>query len=261
MKKKIFNCLVMALVMALVFVGCSNGTAVTTDPARGGEDPTNIVTTAATEATGAPTEPENQDSTEPTGPVETTPDEPTGNPGPATDPDNTTQNPKPPVENHTHSYTESVVKPTCESKGYTLHKCSCGDSYKDTETAALGHSYSEKVVAPTTENKGYTEHVCGSCGDSYKDNYTDKLPAACQHNWKSKYYPEEGHYTDYFVVCKCGAKFNTTEEWIAHSKGYTGEEAVLQHGGWGSTRFYVVDSPERWEWTCTKCGEVTDTKP
>lgn len=34
------------------------------------------------------------------------------------------------------------------------------------------HSYSEKVVKPTFEEKGYTEHTCNMCGDSYKDNYT-----------------------------------------------------------------------------------------
>lgn len=43
---------------------------------------------------------------------------------------------------HTHEYTTTVVEPTCTEKGYTLHKCSCGDEYIDNYTEAKGHSYS-----------------------------------------------------------------------------------------------------------------------
>ena len=39
------------------------------------------------------------------------------------------------------------------------------------------HAYTETVVAPTTQAKGYTLHTCQTCGDSYQDNYVDKLPA------------------------------------------------------------------------------------
>lgn len=41
---------------------------------------------------------------------------------------------------HTHSYTESTVDPTCTEKGYTLHKCGCGDSYTTDERPANGHT-------------------------------------------------------------------------------------------------------------------------
>ncbi|MBR7116406.1 MAG: hypothetical protein IKC87_01700 [Clostridia bacterium] len=44
-------------------------------------------------------------------------------------------------EPHTHVYESVVTNPTCEDKGYTTHTCECGDSYTDTEVAALGHSY------------------------------------------------------------------------------------------------------------------------
>ncbi|MCR5564706.1 MAG: hypothetical protein K6F59_02770 [Gammaproteobacteria bacterium] len=44
-------------------------------------------------------------------------------------------------KSHIHSYTESVVNPSCEADGYTLHECSCGDSYKDNFVPKLGHSY------------------------------------------------------------------------------------------------------------------------
>ena len=78
---------------------------------------------------------------------------------------------------HTHKFTDTVVNPTCTKDGYTEHKCACGESYKDTVKSATGHKYNDKVVAPTTSEKGYTLHTCSVCGDSYKDNYTDKLPA------------------------------------------------------------------------------------
>ena len=122
-----------------------------------------------------------------------------------------------PSDEHTHSYVETVIAPTCTKKGYTLHKCSCGDEYKDSETEAMGHlfgewnvttpateekdgeetrtctrenceyiemrkipkldhthEYTETVVEPTCTEKGYTLHKC-ECGDEYKDNETPAL--------------------------------------------------------------------------------------
>ena len=42
---------------------------------------------------------------------------------------------------HEHSYTSAVTEPTCTAQGYTTHTCTCGDSYVDSYTNALGHSY------------------------------------------------------------------------------------------------------------------------
>lgn len=43
-------------------------------------------------------------------------------------------------ETHTHSYSATAVAPTCTENGYTLHECSCGDSYTDNEVPATGHT-------------------------------------------------------------------------------------------------------------------------
>ena len=114
---------------------------------------------------------------------------------------------------HTHSYTSTVTKPTCTAQGYTTHTCSCGNSYKDSYTNALGHNYgawkqnkaptctaqgTEKrtctrcsasqtrtvaatghhynaaTVAPTCTAQGYTTHTC-ACGSSYVDSYINAL--------------------------------------------------------------------------------------
>ena len=175
-------------------------------------------TQAPTETTSsqpAPTEPNHTDPPKPTEPKPTEP-KPTDPPKP-TEPKPTepkpTDPPKPSEPAHVHSYKSTVIAPTCTAKGYTEHKCSCGDSYKDSYTDALGHSmkeqtvaatctaggytqrtcsrcgatektnttpalghdYKDTVVPPTTTSEGYTEHKCSRCGDSYRDNYTPKI--------------------------------------------------------------------------------------
>lgn len=111
------------------------------------------------------------DKTEPTQPSESQPTEPTSQP---TQPTTPTQ-PQPTDPPHQHSYTATVVAPTCNDKGYTKHTCACGDSYKDNYTDALGHHFIDEVVAPTSTEKGYTKHTCDRCWYSYCDTYTDPV--------------------------------------------------------------------------------------
>ena len=167
-----------------------------------------VETKAAEEETEKSTEPRSTkpQPTEPK-PMTPTPTEPKPTEPKPTEP----QKPAEPV--HIHSYKTTVVAPSCTAKGYTEHKCACGDSYKDSYTDALGHSFTEQsvaatctgsgytlwtcsrcgasettnatpalghdyrdtVVPPTTSSEGYTEHKCSRCGDSYRDNYTEKL--------------------------------------------------------------------------------------
>ncbi len=65
---------------------------------------------------------------------------------------------------HTHSYTDTVVDPTCVEDGYTLHMCSCGHSYKDTIVECRGyHDSTYEEVLPTCTEDGYIEFRC-ACG-------------------------------------------------------------------------------------------------
>ena len=70
------------------------------------------------------------------------------------------------VTPHTHSYTETVVAPTCTEKGYTLSTCTCGDSEKSKYTDALGHNYADGVCTR-----------CGEAGTAIPEGakFTDML--------------------------------------------------------------------------------------
>ena len=134
----------------------------------------------------------------------------------------------------THTYTSAVTAPTCTAGGYTTYTCTCGDSYTDNATAALGHSYNTVVTAPTCTAGGYTTYTCSTCGHSYVGNEVD----ATGHKYSTVINPptctKEG-YTTY--TCSCG------DSYIAD------EVAKLDH-----TYNAVVTSP-----TCTEAGYTTYT--
>ena len=94
---------------------------------------------------------DNANATQPTAndSAGTTPDttEPPATNPPATNPPATT----PPATQppHTHSYTTKVTAATCTAQGYTTYTCSCGDTYKD--------SY-------TNPSHSYSDYVCSKCG-------------------------------------------------------------------------------------------------
>lgn len=143
------------------------GTGVTGSEEKAPKESTEDLTEdskATEESSSAPTEPATETTapaTQPTQPTQTPPTQPTA--PPVTEPP------------HQHSYTATVIAPTCNDKGYTKHTCSCGDSYKDNYTAALGHHFIDEVVEPTSSAQGYTKHTCDRCWYSYNDTYTDPV--------------------------------------------------------------------------------------
>ena len=76
---------------------------------------------------------------------------------------------------HEHSYTDVVTAPTCTQKGYTTHTCSCGDSYVDTYTDALGHAWDSGTVTkePTATETGVRTYTCTRCSATK----TETIPA------------------------------------------------------------------------------------
>ena len=78
-----------------------------------------------------------------------------------------------------HDYrVTQVVDPTCTDSGFSVYTCSrCGDSYYDDYTDKVPHVYQvTQVVAPTCSAEGYSVYTCTGCGGSYQDDWTDMIP-------------------------------------------------------------------------------------
>lgn len=65
---------------------------------------------------------------------------------------------------HTHSYSSKTVAPTCSSDGYTVHTCSCGDSYTDSYKDALGHAWEAQYRNVTVDDyETVARNRCSVC--------------------------------------------------------------------------------------------------
>ena len=80
---------------------------------------------------------------------------------------------------HEHDYKAVVTAATCTDKGYTTYTCACGDTYKDSETAALGHKWDKGVVTkePTETAEGVKTYTCSVCKTT-KTEFIPKLEPA-----------------------------------------------------------------------------------
>lgn len=157
-------------IIALLFVA---GMLAACAPSNTDGTETNLQTAPPEASTQDTTATEPTDGTEEiTEPVDasdpTEPEQETTEGTEATEPETNkpTQPTKPTQPSHTHSYTSTKVAATCTKGGYTLHKCSCGKSYTDNETAALGHSWGDWTVVtqPTTQQEGKQIRTCSRCG-------------------------------------------------------------------------------------------------
>ena len=120
---------------------------------------------------------------------------------------------------HTHSYKDVVTAPTCTEKGYTTHTCSCGDSYVDTYTDALGHAWDNGKVTkePTETETGVKTFTCTRCGETK----TEVIPA-----------------TGVVASGTCGAEGDGSNlTWTLDSEG------VLTISGSGAMHDYDYSSP------------------
>ena len=144
---------------------------------------------------------------------------------------------------HTHNYTSQVTRTaTCAATGIRTYTCSCGDTYTET-IPKTAHNYTEKVIAPTYEAQGYTLHTCSVCGNSYKDNYTDKL-AVHTHSYTSKVTKAAtcaatGIRT---YTCSCGDSYTEIIPMAEHN--YTAKTVAPTYTAQGYTQH-----------TCSVCGD------
>ena len=156
------------------------------------------------------------------------------------------------VEAHEHSYTAVVTPPTCTEKGYTTHTCSCGDSYVDTYTDALGHAWDNGKVTkePTATETGVRTYTCTRCGETK----TETIPKLThEHSYKAVVTAptctEKGYTTH---TCSCGDSYvDTYVDALGHA--------------WDSGK--VTKQPTATEtgvrtYTCTRCSATkTETIP
>ena len=167
---------------------------------------------------------------------------------------------------HTHSYVDTVTAPTCTANGYTVHKCSCGDTKTDSYTKMLGHSYQggicvrcgvledhkhdfkQTVTAPTCISEGFTTYTC-ACGESYKKNYVSALEHKPELKNEKKAGCLKGGYTGDEVCTVCGKVFKAGSVILAlgHSTELRNEKtATCVNGG------YTGDL------VCVRCGDIIE---
>ena len=156
------------------------------------------------------------------------------------------------VEAHEHSYTAVVTPPTCTEKGYTTHTCSCGESYVNTYTAALGHDWDSGTVTkqPTATETGIRTFTCTRCGETK----TETIPKLThEHSYKAVVTAPTCTAKGYTThTCACGDSYVDT---------YTD---ALGHA-WDNGK--VAKEPTETEtgvktFACTRCGETrTETIP
>ncbi len=138
---------------------------------------------------------------------------------------------------HVHVYTETVVEATCTENGYTVHTCTCGDSYQDNETEATGHVWDEWVTTlePTTESTGEAMRQCTVCMEAE----TRTLP---------KVDPNHTHSYTAVVTAPTCTKSGYTTYTCACGDTYQGSYVAATGHTWGTG---VVRTAA----TCTAKGE------
>ena len=156
------------------------------------------------------------------------------------------------VEAHEHSYTAVVTPPTCTEKGYTTHTCTCGHSYVDTYTDALGHAWDNGKVTkePTETETGVKTFTCTRCGEMK----TETIPKLThEHSYKAVVTPPTCTAKGYTThTCACGDSYvDTYVDALGHA--------------WDSGK--VTKQPTATEtgvrtYTCTRCSATkTETIP
>ena len=153
---------------------------------------------------------------------------------------------------HEHSYTAVVTAPTCTEKGYTTHTCSCGHSYVDTYTDALGHAWDGGTVTkqPTATETGTKTFTCTRCSETK----TEVIPALShEHSYKAVVTAptctEKGYTTH---TCACGDSYVDT---YVDALGHAWDNGTV-------TKQPTATETGIKTYTCTRCSATkTETIP
>lgn len=253
----------LVLLVTLTCIGCSSGEAEeTTAPS---ETSAPVETTEATEAATETTEAVTEATTAPTeAPEETT--------APATEPAETEAPKK-------TGGSQSGNKGNQSSGGNSNQNNSGTGNQEDSSNQGMGSTgmipvIQETVPAETTPPATEVPKPVETTPPATEapkpvettppatEVPTEPAPTEHQHNWEMKWYPEEGHYGETYIICACGHASGSVDGWYVHVKSITDAEEVLaKHPSYTSTKEWIIDAPERTEWVCSGCGTVSNTHP
>lgn len=78
-----------------------------------------------------------------------------------------------PAKGHDFSDWTVSKEATCTEAGQETRTCERCQEMETREIPAKGHDYKVTVVEPTCEEEGYTLHECTVCGHAYRDEFVD----------------------------------------------------------------------------------------
>lgn len=111
-----------------------------------------------------------------------------------------------PGGSHVHSYTKKEIAPGCETEGYTLYTCDCGDSYTETTAPALGHSNTSAVTEPTCSSAGFAVSTCSRCGCVRLSSTAPALGHSWGNGTVTKYATADVDGEKSYTCTRCGAQ-------------------------------------------------------
>ena len=172
---------------------------------------------------------------------------------------------------HVHSYTDTVMAPTCTERGYTLSACSCGDKKEGSYKAPLGHSYRDgictrcgildpsrdsshehefraAVTAPTCGSEGFTTYNC-SCGECYTKDYVSALEHKTELSGAREAGCLKGGYSGDEVCSVCGRVFKSGS--VIYALGHLTELRGVKAAG-------CTEKGYSGDLLCTRCGDIIE---
>ena len=122
-----------------------------------------------------------------------------------------------PKTEHTHSFTDTVVLPSC-TEGYTIHACMlCGYSYTDTYTPANGHSFLRTVNDCACDVRLEEQYACSVCGYSYA---VTSEQFGAQHSFDVKEKVSATRETEGYTVYVCSLCGEMKEGILFHPRSF-----------------------------------------
>lgn len=66
-----------------------------------------------------------------------------------------------------HTIKQEITPPTCTEQGFTYNYCDCGYHFTSDYVPPLGHTLSIEETSPSCDHEGYKTANCGACGLHY----------------------------------------------------------------------------------------------